>query len=119
MAEKLSKSILGGLKKMLHRAPEKPTKSAPKKPAASKEGARKKAPSPSPASSSPDQAGAPETQESTVVPASPALVAGSQTASKALSLSDAANPWKTSCTLLQLFSAFIRSSQRFTLGYAE
>ncbi len=63
MAEKLSKSILGGLKKMLHREPEKPTKSAPKKPAASKEGARKQAPSPSSASSSPDQAGAPEAQE--------------------------------------------------------
>ena len=61
MAEKFSKSILSNLKKMLHREPEKPTKS--KKPAASKEGARKKAPSPSPASSSPDQAGAPGAQE--------------------------------------------------------
>jgi hypothetical protein len=63
MAEKLSKSILGGLKKMLHREPEKPAKSAPKKPAASKEGARKKVPSPSSVSSSPDQAAAPEAQE--------------------------------------------------------
>ena len=63
MAEKLSKSILGGLKKMLHREPEKPAKSAPKKPAASKEGARKKVPAPSPASSSPDQAAAPEAQQ--------------------------------------------------------
>ena len=43
----------------------------------------------------------------------------SQTASKALSLSEAANPWKTSCTLPQFFSPFIRSSQRLTFGYAE
>ena len=42
-----------------------------------------------------------------------------QTASKALSLSEAANPWKTSCTLPQFFSAFIRSSQRLTFWYAE
>src|SRR5258706_16468893 len=63
MAEKLSKSILSNLKKMLHREPEKPKKSAPRKPSASKEGARKPAPSPSPASSGPDQAAAPETQE--------------------------------------------------------
>jgi len=63
MAEKFSKSILSNLKKMLHREPEKPTKSAPKKPAASKEGARKKVPSPSSVSSSPDQAGAPEAEE--------------------------------------------------------
>ena len=42
-----------------------------------------------------------------------------QTASKDLSLSEAANPWKTSCTLPQLFSAFIRSSQRLMFGYAE
>ncbi len=63
MAEKLSKSILGGLKKMLHREPEKPTKSAPKKPAASKEGARKQAPSPSSAGSSPERATAPEGEE--------------------------------------------------------
>src|SRR5712691_8546019 len=81
---------------------------------------RKLEPRPSRCPGSPgSQAGQEETQESTVVPASPALVAGSQTASKALSLSEAANPWKTSCTLLQLFSAFIRSSQRFTLGYPE
>jgi hypothetical protein len=63
MAEKFSKSILRNLQKMLHREPEKPTKSAPRKPAASKEGARKQASSPSSVSSSPDQAGAPEAQE--------------------------------------------------------
>jgi hypothetical protein len=63
MAEKLSKSILSNLKKMLHREPEKPTKSAPKKPAAAKKEARKQAPLPSPASSGPDQAGAPEAAE--------------------------------------------------------
>jgi len=63
MAEKLSKSILGGLKKMLHREPEKPTGPAPRKPSASKEGARNKAPSPSSVSSSPDEAGAPDAPE--------------------------------------------------------
>jgi hypothetical protein len=63
MAEKLSKSILGNLKKMLHREPEKPKGSAPKKPSASKEGARKQASSPSSVSSGHDQAGAPEGQE--------------------------------------------------------
>jgi hypothetical protein len=63
MAEKLSKSILGGLKKMLHREPEKPAKSPPKKPAASKEGARKQAPAPSSVSPTPDQAGASDAEE--------------------------------------------------------
>jgi len=63
MAEKLSKSILGSLKKMLHRAPEKPSGSAPKKPSASKESARKRASSPPSASPAPDQEGAPEAQE--------------------------------------------------------
>jgi hypothetical protein len=63
MAEKLSKSILGGLKKMLHREPEKLTGSTPRKPSASKEGARKQASSPSSVSPAPDQAGAPEAQE--------------------------------------------------------
>jgi hypothetical protein len=62
MAEKLSKSILSNLKKMLQREPEKPTKSAPKKPAAPKKEARKQAPAPS-SSSSPDQAAVPEAQE--------------------------------------------------------
>ena len=66
MAEKLSKSILGGLKKMLHREPEKPTGSTPRKPSGSKEakeGARKQASSPSSVSSSPDQAAAAEAPE--------------------------------------------------------
>jgi hypothetical protein len=58
MAEKPSKSILGNLKKMLHRAPEKPSGSAPKKPSASKESAPKQA-SPPP-SAAPGQEGAPE-----------------------------------------------------------
>ena len=63
MAEKLSKSILGGLKKMLHRAPEKPSGPAPKKPSASKEGARKRASSPPSADPAPDQGGTPEAPE--------------------------------------------------------
>ena len=62
MAEKFSKSILSNLKKMLHRAPEKPSGSAPRKPSASKEGARKHASSPSPVDPAPDQGGA-EAQE--------------------------------------------------------
>jgi hypothetical protein len=63
MAEKLSKSILGSLKKMLHRAPEKPSGSGPKKPSASKEGARKRASSPSSVDPAPDQGGATEALE--------------------------------------------------------
>lgn len=65
MAEKLSKSILSNLKKMLHRAPEKPSGPAPKKPSAkkpsaSKEGARKHAPAPPSVDPTPDQGGTPE-----------------------------------------------------------
>jgi len=61
MAEKFSKSILGSLKKMLHRAPEKTSGPAPKKPSASKEGVRKRASSPSSVDPAPDQGGeAPE-----------------------------------------------------------
>jgi hypothetical protein len=63
MAEKLSKSILSNLKKILHREPEKPKGSAPRKPSASKEGARKQASSPSSVSPAPDQASTPEAQE--------------------------------------------------------
>jgi hypothetical protein len=63
MAEKLSKSILGSLKKMLHRAPEKPSGPAPKKPSASKESARKRASSPSSVDPAPDQGGAAEAPE--------------------------------------------------------
>jgi len=63
MAEKFSKSLLGNLKKMLRRAPEKPSGPAPRKPSASKEGARKHAASPSSAAPAPDQGGAPETPE--------------------------------------------------------
>jgi len=40
MAEKLSKSILRNLRKMLHRAPEKPSASTSKKPSAPKGSAR-------------------------------------------------------------------------------
>ena len=43
MAEKSSKSILGNLKKMLHRAPEKPSGPSPRKPSASKESTRTQA----------------------------------------------------------------------------
>jgi hypothetical protein len=68
MAEKLSKSIFSNLKKILHRAPEKPSGPAPKKPSgpgpkkssASKEGARKHAPSPSSVDPAPDQGATPE-----------------------------------------------------------
>ena len=60
MAEKFSKSILGNLKKMLHRAPEKPPGPAPRKPAAAKEGARKHASPPSPVEPAPDTPEAPE-----------------------------------------------------------
>jgi hypothetical protein len=66
MAEKLSKSILSNLKKMLHREPEKPKGSAPRKPSASKEareGARKQRSSPPSVSPAPDQASNPEAQE--------------------------------------------------------
>jgi len=62
MAEKFSKSILGSLKKMLHRAPEKPS-AAPKKPSASKGGARKHASSPPSVDPAPDQRGTPEAPE--------------------------------------------------------
>lgn len=54
MAEKFSKSILGNLKKMLHRAPEKPAAPAPRKPTAAKDGTRKHASSPSPVEPAPD-----------------------------------------------------------------
>jgi len=60
MAEKFSKSILSNLKKMLHREPEKPKGPAPRKPSASKEGARTQASSPPSVSSGPDEADAPE-----------------------------------------------------------
>jgi hypothetical protein len=63
MAEKLSKSILRNLEKILHRAPKKPSGSTPMKPSASKEGEREHAPSPSSAGQAPDQAGTPETPE--------------------------------------------------------
>jgi hypothetical protein len=63
MAEKLSKSILSNLKKMLHREPEKPKGSAPKKPSAPKEGARKRASSPPSVDPASDQGGAPEAAE--------------------------------------------------------
>jgi len=57
MAEKFSKSILGNLKKMLHRAPEKPSGPAPRKPAAAKQAALKHAsppPSVEPAADTPE-----------------------------------------------------------------
>ena len=65
----MAKSILGNLKKMLRRAPEKPSAPAPKKastpapkkPSASKEGAQKHAPSS--VSPAPDHEGAPEAPE--------------------------------------------------------
>jgi len=60
MAEKFSKSILGNLKKMLHRAPEKPSGPAARKPAAAKERARKHASPPSPVEPAPDTPQAPE-----------------------------------------------------------
>ncbi len=60
-------------------------------------------------------ASAGDPQRASSSPARPAR----QTASNDLSLSEAANPWNTSCTLAQFFSAFIRSSQRFTFGYPE
>ncbi len=66
MAEKFSKSILSNLKKMLHRAPEKPSGQASRKPSASgqasrkpsasKEGARKRASPPSSVEPAPDEA---------------------------------------------------------------
>ena len=56
MAEKFSKSILSNLKKMLHRAPEKPSGQASRKPSASKEGARKRAAPPSSVEPAPDEA---------------------------------------------------------------
>ena len=56
MAEKFSKSILSNLKKMLHRAPEKPSGQASRKASASKEGARKRASPPSSVEPAPDEA---------------------------------------------------------------
>jgi hypothetical protein len=63
MAEKFSKSILRNLKKILHRDPEKPSGSAPRKPTPSKEGARKHASSPSSVDPASDRGDTPEAQE--------------------------------------------------------
>ncbi|TMH85487.1 MAG: hypothetical protein E6H45_08655 [Betaproteobacteria bacterium] len=60
MAGKFSKSILGNLKKILHRAPEKPSGPAPRKTSASKEGARKHVSSPPSVEPAPDKPEAPE-----------------------------------------------------------
>ncbi len=68
MAEKFSKSILSNLKKMLHRAPEKPSGQASRKPSASKEGARKRASPPSSVEPAPDTPEAPEAKPDKKIP---------------------------------------------------
>jgi len=65
MAEKISKSILrnlDGLRKMLHRAPKKPSGSTPP-PSASKKSAGERGPSPPSVGEAPEQGGAPEAPE--------------------------------------------------------